>query len=495
MISKSFLFEFNKLSGLILESRKDIIINKIGLPDRLADIIEQRYGKYAIWVADSFKKHLLETSARSPISFYDSKTEELRIATKDVINKLGNLNDNIFLDGTYNYEDLEKALNKIWFSGDVGTESKQGAYDYIYDWLRGRSSGPVIDNEKLDFKTLSLIEAIRKAVVWHKELERVSSGRIKDEEGDIIKTYPDGFYWIRLNASSCDKEAKAMGHCGRGSGILYSLRKDKYPYVTADIDNGAVLQMRGRANSKPSSKYHPYIFDFILSDVVSSFDYNTYRPEDNFHLNDLEKKEIDIALKQKPELFKNQNLNNLDDNQIDYLTEIMPEAIQVNVMFSDIKNLDKIKQDISDKKWWDKQIKLIGFEDIIESFYNSGNKYFRLLEDVLKNNKNNITDYLFLTENHTLNIKRLYDLKKYSEIELTEDLFLNTNRALFNYVKNKTLNVYINYMVHLSNVKEEEKWAKKAFKLLKNQKIKELYIKEKGKDFYDVVFKILSRTF
>ena len=59
-----------------------------------------------------------------------------------------------------------------------------------------------------------------------------------------------------------------MGHCGSGEGILYSLRKDKHPHLTGDVDRGSLIQLRGRANTKPKAEYHSYIVDFLLNDEV-----------------------------------------------------------------------------------------------------------------------------------------------------------------------------------------------------------------------------------
>jgi len=80
----------------------------------------------------------------------------------------------------------------------------------------------------------------------------------------VVLTFPDGFYWIRLNKNFCRDEAEAMGHCGRGSGILYSLRRDKYPYVTVDLVNGVITQIKGRGNTKPKPEYHKYIKPILL---------------------------------------------------------------------------------------------------------------------------------------------------------------------------------------------------------------------------------------
>jgi len=457
MISNNFLFEFNKLSGLISENKKDIIINKIGLPEKVAEEIERKYGKYAIWVANSFNGFLL--------SLLVKKSE---LTPSDI--------------------------EAYW-------KNLSGNYDYVYDWLRGRSSGPVIETEKLDFKNLSLEDAVEKANDWHDKLKEISSGQILDEEGDVIMTFPDGFYWIKLNKSYCEKESEAMGHCGRGDGVLYSLRKDKYPFVTADIKNGLIRQMRGRANTKPLAKYHPYILDLILSDEVRGFDYNSYKPNDNFLLKDLNKKGADEVLQKKVNLFLNQDIKHLDDYQLEYLIDKRPEAIPIYRQFKEIniKNDDEIKKIISSVDWWNLQIKLHfganGFSEIIETFYDSGMKYSKILESVLQNN-DLIFNTLFINNEHNTNISRINQALNggFSQemMNFYREVFLNTNRAIKKYINNNSLSLYIDFISKPAFFGEQG--AKKALKLMNNDKIKELYIKEKGEKFYDVAKNILKNN-
>jgi hypothetical protein len=452
MISNNFLFEFNKLSGLILENKKDIIINKIGLPEKVAEEIERKYGKYAIWVANSFNGFLLSLLV---------KKSEL----------------------------TPSHIEAYW-------KNLSGNYDYVYDWLRGRSSGPVIETEKLDFKNLSLEDAVEKANDWHDKLKEISSGQILDEEGDVIMTFPDGFYWIKLNKSYCEKESEAMGHCGRGDGVLYSLRKDKYPFVTADIKDGLIRQMRGRANTKPLAKYHPYILDLILSDEVRGFDYNSYKPNDNFLLKDLDKKSVDTVLKKKANLFFNQNLRTLDEHQLDYLIKNSPEILPIYNIFSvgmvDIKNEDEVKRAISSIDWWKSELGIHNFNEIIDAFYSSGRKYSRIIEDVLMNNSL-VFNYLFIDNEHRDNVRKFEmasSVLSKEMINFYRKVFLNTNRAIKKYISNNSLFLYIDFISKPAFFGEQG--AKKALKLMNTDKIKELYIKEKGEKFYDVAKNILK---
>ena len=59
------------LSGILLEGKSETIMNKIGLSKYLADDMESRYGKYAIWVADSYRKYITKLLLDKVIEFDD----------------------------------------------------------------------------------------------------------------------------------------------------------------------------------------------------------------------------------------------------------------------------------------------------------------------------------------------------------------------------------------------------------------------------------------
>ena len=43
---------------------------------------------------------------------------------------------------------------------------------------------------------MSLSDAYDKSVEWHESLK--AGGVIEDEHGEIVMSFPDGFYWIDL---------------------------------------------------------------------------------------------------------------------------------------------------------------------------------------------------------------------------------------------------------------------------------------------------------
>lgn len=268
------------------------IIRKIKMPDYVADWAHEISSKHSIWIADDFKyKFLLDIIPDEIIR---------NAAIKQL--EAGKINGG-----------LHKLIRRAM-------ENYEQDYTYIVEWLQGRSQPPVVENDKINFKELDFDSAMRRAESWHNEVEQSQTQEleIEDEDGEVIITFPDGFYWINLGNSYCSKEGSVMGHCGRGEGKLYSLRKEGIPYVTADVlSNGVIRQMRGKANTKPKSIYHPYILEFLKSDFISHFKYWGYKVHKNFWLKDLGKEKARELIQQKPSLSKNQKINETLEEMID----------------------------------------------------------------------------------------------------------------------------------------------------------------------------------
>lgn len=482
MINESYKNRIQSLSGLLTESRADIIHKKIGLPKDLSKDIENKYGRYSVWVANSFKEQLIENAKRGELSFKGKPLYEEEFI------EYFNSNDEEFLDLLY----------------ELFMDYNNRSYSYIHDWLRGRGSGPVIETDKLDFKTLTLPEAHRRAFRWHKELEKIQGGQIKDEEGDVVLTFPDGFYWIRLNKSKCDKEAKAMGHCGTGSGTLFSLRKDKYPYVTTDIDDkGVIQQMRGRANTKPLEKYRKYIYEFLLTDFVSGLRPPYYATVDNFELKDLKKGEIDQIIKTKPQLIKGSKLDFLDEHQTAYIINNHPEHLKIAELFEEEDlTLEKIEELVNDLGWWKNQLQSLGYGSIKRLFNNfteSGQVFYDIILNVLEENEEIFETILYkdilsrgLSESNIISrIKEIKDVFP-SIFPKIQNLFLNTSKPLKLFWRKGQL---MNYIILLMNSNVfGEKGPKKALKLMQNENVKDRFIKQNSEEDYDLYLQILKDT-
>lgn len=229
---------------------KEVITNKIGFNENVADYLVSKSEKFAIWFADSILKE--EISIRGE---FKKKSDVLK-----------------FLNERSN------SVNTNYISSNFGSPIRE-----ILDWLQH----PI--TPKQDLRNLTFDKALEKAREWHNELQ-VLGGDIdfvEPTENIIIKRYPknsDGieYYWVLIPSNFCSLESSRMGHCGRtGYGNnLISLRSIK-PFGEGHIINdshitiaygsdGIFYQVKGKKNNKPSEKYFPLIFDLIKTMLIDS---------------------------------------------------------------------------------------------------------------------------------------------------------------------------------------------------------------------------------
>jgi hypothetical protein len=267
----------NLIYDLILEaSKKDILIQKIGLSEKNAEFLSNLCGPLSVFMVNKIIDHMTVTTPGVK-----------KITREDVINELN--------------------------SGYTLQSSRQ-TITSIMDWIRVGLSGNVKPYQNLSYKELH--EQSKK---WHDELEVGDSTIDYKEEHPVVVDFRNekgnGYYWVDLETKDCDEESKRMGHCGRSAGNLYSLRftspieNTKFTknrsFVTASVnDSGVLLQMKGPHNKKPSEELHPYIIPFILNDIVGEFG-SEYDSSQDFSLVDLPEDKIKEIYDQKPDLFDN----------------------------------------------------------------------------------------------------------------------------------------------------------------------------------------------
>ena len=271
----------NLLSELLVEANKrDVLITKLGLSEKNADVISKICGPFSVFIAnkiiDIVQKQIIKDRNRD---FTRQETVE-------------------YLNGGYTIQTSKTQLTTIM------------------DWVRTGLNGNVKPYQNLTYD--KLVQAAKK---WHDELG-VGNGEINYvEENEILLDYRDegiGFYWVNLNTNTSDEECDRMGHCGRTSSdnTIYSLREvkrfnEKYTinksHLTAAIGNrdGIVYQMKGPKNSKPQEKFYPYIIDLLLKDEHIKGFGSEYNSNDDFSLGDLPEDKIKEIYSQKPILFDN----------------------------------------------------------------------------------------------------------------------------------------------------------------------------------------------
>jgi hypothetical protein len=280
--------------GLILEaSKKDILINKVGLSEKNAEILDELCGPLSVWMGNkmiNYYKHYYGTLTNLT---NELSPEELKVATIDKINDSNLVNSN---------------KSKI---------------TSIMDWIRVGLNGNLGDNKRLSYP-----ELIKESVKWHDELG-VGDGDINYiEKNPIVLDFRDdegnGFYWTDLETNDSSEECDRMGHCGRTNrnNTIYSLREvkplnKKYKlnksHLTAAIgeNDGVLYQLKGPKNSKPKDEFHKYIepIFYVLGGPGEEEDYliqgfgSEYNSEDDFKLSDLPEESIRSIYRDRPELF------------------------------------------------------------------------------------------------------------------------------------------------------------------------------------------------
>ena len=312
--------------GLILEaSKKDILINKVGLSEKNADLLDKLCGPLSVWMGNKIINYYM--------NYYGTLTnrtslhpEELKVVT----------------------------INKINDSNLVN--SNKSKITSIMDWIRVGLNGNLGDNKQLSYP-----ELLKESEKWHEELG-VGEGDINYVENNpIVLDFRDddgnGFYWTNLETNDSPEECDRMGHCGRTNryNTIYSLREvkplnKKYKlnksHLTAAIGDGdgVLYQLKGPKNSKPKEEFHKYILPlfYVLGGSGDEEDYlirgvgSEYDSGNDFKITDLPKDLILDLYKNREEFFENPSMKYrlytagiLDENPInwDIRIELTPNQL------------------------------------------------------------------------------------------------------------------------------------------------------------------------
>jgi hypothetical protein len=133
------------------------------------------------------------------------------------------------------------------------------------------------ENPNLENRSWS--EVLDSAHNWHIQFRnKAGIGSYKTKV--VVHNYGNGYTMVKVPVEDLKTEGDLMGHCvggytkyvREGECTIYSLRdKSNKPHVTIEIDKrGVVVQIQGKENSEPVSKYH----DMIVEWVESNFKHN-----------------------------------------------------------------------------------------------------------------------------------------------------------------------------------------------------------------------------
>ena len=301
----NLLKEYNDNFGLLNESKKEIIMDKLGIKESLAQVFDEVGKKLSIWLANKFLKYYYDLGVEAKVS----------TSKKDLIE---------FAKNRLNQEHSPHTTRMVLSS----------IMDYIIVGLNGNRSS-LEDLPMFEIKRGEPNPNIyKKAKEWHDSLN-IGNGTINYIENapiliDFRNENGEGYYWADLGVKSSTEECERMGHCGRSSyGYLYSLRSDrvipggKYKinrsHLTAAIDtDGTLYQLKGPKNSKPKEEYHKYIEPLFYTsgswDTTGEDNYliqgfgTEYDAEQDFKLSDLPEATIRKIYNDRPEIFNTRGL-------------------------------------------------------------------------------------------------------------------------------------------------------------------------------------------
>jgi len=173
------------------------------------------------------------------------------------------------LAGTHKYD--------IWIAKEVMKNPNllnnisvlQKEFQYIVDWAQKKHP----DIMQLDFVT-----AFKASEEWHKNLKfkDVDRKEHKEEDERIIYRCSDGkHFFMLLRPEDLSEEGDIMRNCvgtytdkvRLGRSLIVSLRDEKntsHVTIEIDVETGMTLQVRGKGNADPVSKYKKLIVEFAM---------------------------------------------------------------------------------------------------------------------------------------------------------------------------------------------------------------------------------------
>jgi len=278
------------LENILTEaSKRDILINKLGVKDDQAEALSRIAGPLSIF----FAYKILE--------MYEEEYYKTAEFAKEVIER----------------DRLTIQARMGLVNGSNSFTRERDKMRGIMDWVRVALGGNVKTYQQLTFE-----ELYDESERWHESLGVGESKFDYNETNEVILDFrknDEGYYWVNLGKNNCPDEAERMGHCASTKGVLYSLRSFKKiendhtlnkSHLTASINNlGNLLQLKGQKNSKPTNEYHSVILplfylkvedDYLINNV--GYEYDSSR---DFKISDLTTEEVSKLYTDRPILFTN----------------------------------------------------------------------------------------------------------------------------------------------------------------------------------------------
>lgn len=325
--------------NIVMRQFIDIINESIILSERhsyatMLDGLINSFARFDIdikgsWVVDKFNEEM--TWARKFLKREDRIVWYLRIVRSELIHSvyLSEVMKLVSLDGRpIEKTPLQRALIDLWnyeqerWSREMGYDLKPVVEKSIpkgvlSHYIAMADQIPALRNYKFDRQSPKVIQADLRAIekTWREEQEE-KNRYVSNKGEEVLITFPDGLMWVHLKRPSCDKEGKAMGHCGnkaapKDGDTILSLRKpsDKAGLYNSLLTfilhkDGHLGEMKGRFNEKPEAKYHPHIIELLKNPIIKGIRGGGYAASRNFSLGDLREKDYAALIQYKPSLKK-----------------------------------------------------------------------------------------------------------------------------------------------------------------------------------------------
>jgi hypothetical protein len=122
--------------------------------------------------------------------------------------------------------------------------------------------------------------------------------------------------WVILMEGRSREEGRAMRHCGnihRNDTVMYSLREKMLiegvtewkPHLSFVARDGILIEMKGFANSKPQTEFHPQIVKLLLhADIKRIGHESSYLRDHDFDFFDLSEDQQETVARAKPEIIE-----------------------------------------------------------------------------------------------------------------------------------------------------------------------------------------------
>lgn len=254
-----------------------------------------------------------------------------------------------------------------------------------------------IHGNKPNINKLSFDDAVTLSNDWNREQEEKENGSIEGDEGTVIMTFPDGYYWFDLEKTYCEIEQERMGHCGKTTNgtTLLSLRKKRNSYITIGFNepDNIFTQIKGKESKKPIDKYHPYIVELLIKLEINGFD-SEHDESSDFSYEDLSKELFDKLEEENPMYIAyttsedevdieacKERFRDTIDGDMEYYGSIYP-----NVFFRHVDD-DKFIEYVIEN-----EVNNSSKDEMVEQY---GDNYSELIEFIYeKTNENDIRAYL-----------------------------------------------------------------------------------------------------